>query len=51
MKIYKTCTGERYSFSVNDATLASDDPLDLEKVFLIYNKTMTINDQIRDEKL
>ena len=24
---------------------------DLEKVFLTYNKTMTINDQIRDEKL
>ena len=40
MKIYKTCTAEPYSFLVNDAMLASDDPLDLEKVFLIYNKTI-----------
>ena len=24
--IYRKCTGERYSFFVNDATLASDNP-------------------------
>ena len=31
--------------------LASDNPLRFRKVFLTYNKIMTINDQIRDEKL
>ena len=27
IKIYKKCTAEPYSFLVNDATLASDNPL------------------------
>ena len=27
MNLYKKCTGERYSFLVIDATLASDNPL------------------------
>ena len=27
MKIYKKCTKEPYSFSVNDTTLQSSDPL------------------------
>ena len=53
IKIYKKCTGETYYFSVNDDTLASDNPLrfrkDLSKE--VYNKIMTINDKIRDEKL
>ena len=31
IKIYKTCTAEPYSFLVNDATLASDDPLRFRK--------------------
>ena len=42
---------EPYSFLVNDTTLASDNPLRFRKLFLEYNKIMTINDQIRDEKL
>ena len=36
---------------VNDAALASDNPLRFRKIFSIYNKIMTINDQIRDDKL
>ena len=31
IKIYKKCTAERYSFLVNDATLASDNPLRFRK--------------------
>ena len=31
IKIYKKCTDEPYSFLVNDATLALDDPLRLRK--------------------
>ena len=31
MKIYKKCTSEPYSFLVNDATLASDNPLRFRK--------------------
>ena len=31
IKIYKKCTAERYSFLVNDATLASDNPLKFRK--------------------
>ena len=53
IKIYKTCTAEPYSFLVNDATLPSDDLLRFRKnlLKLIYNKIMTIEDQIKDEKL
>ena len=51
IKIYKNCTTEPYSFLVNDDTLASDNPLRLRKNLLTYNKIMTINDKIRDEKL
>ena len=51
IKIQKKCTAEPYSYLVNDATLASDNPLRFRKKFLTYNKIMTINDQIRDEKL
>ena len=51
IKIQKKCTAEPYSFLVNDATLASDNPLRFRKKFSTYNKIMTINDQIRDEKL
>ena len=46
MKTYKKCTAEPYSFLVKDATLASENPLRF-----ICNKIMTIDDQIRDEKL
>ena len=34
MKIYKICTAEPYSFFVNDATLASDNPLRFRKNLL-----------------
>ena len=34
IKIYRKCTAEPYSFLVNDATLASDDPLILRKNFI-----------------
>ena len=40
-----------YPFLVNDATLASDNPLRFRKIFLIYNKIMTIDDQIKNDKL
>ena len=40
-----------YPFLVNDATLASDNPLKFRKIFLIYNKIMTIDDQIKNDKL
>ena len=51
IKIYKKYTAEPYSFLVNDATLASDNPLKFRKIFSVYSKIMTIDDQIRDEKL
>ena len=51
IKIYKKYTAEQYSFLVNDATLASDNYLRFRNFFSIYNKIMTINDQVRDEKL
>ena len=35
--IYRKCTGEPYSFSVDDTTLASDNPLRFRKLFLKYN--------------
>ena len=40
-------------FLVVDATLSLDNPLTFRKNLLkwMYNKIMTINDQIRDEKL
>ena len=34
IKIYKTCTAESYSFLLNDATLASDNPLRFRKNLL-----------------
>ena len=52
LKIYKKCTAEPYSFLVNDATLASNNPLRFRKnLFNIYIKIMTTDDQIRDQKL
>ena len=48
INIYRECTAKPYFFLVNDTTLASHNPLR----FKIYGyKIMTINDQIRDEKL
>ena len=35
MKIYKICSAEPYSFSVNDATLASNNPLRFKKNLFI----------------
>ena len=53
MNIYKQCTTEPYSFLVNDTTLPSDDPLRFRKNLLgqYIIKIMTIEDQIKDEKL
>ena len=52
VNIYRKCTYEPYSFLINDTTLASNNPLRFEKTFSVYIiKIMTINDQIRDEKL
>ena len=49
---YREYTAEPYSFFVDDATLASNNPLRLRKIFLTHIiKIMTINDQIRDKKL
>ena len=39
INIYKKYTAEQYSFLVNDATLASDNPLRFRKIFLTYNKS------------
>ena len=49
--IYKKYTTKLYSFLVNDTTLTLDNPLRFRKILLTYDKLMTINDQIRDEKL
>ena len=50
--IYRKYTAEQYSFLVNDTTLASNNSLNFRKNFLTYIiKIMTINDQIRDEKI
>ena len=51
MKIYKKCSTEPYSFLVNDTTLPSNDLLSFRKNKTITNKTMTTEDQIKDEKL
>ena len=50
--IYRKFTNEPYSFLVIDTMLASNKPLRFRKnLFKIYNKIMTINNQIRDEKI
>ena len=53
IKIYKKCTVELYFLLVNDTTLPSDNHLRFRKTLLkqIYNKIMTIDDHIRDEKV
>ena len=53
IKIYKKCTAKKYSFLVNDITSPSDNTLQfrINPLELIYNKTMTIVDQIKDKKL
>ena len=42
IKIYKKYTAEPCSFLVNDATLASDNPLKFRKIFSIYSKIMKL---------
>ena len=49
IKIYKKCTAKPYSFLVNDTTLPSDDQKGSFRI--IYNKIMTIENQIKHEKL
>ena len=44
IEIYRKCTDKRYSFLDIDTTLPSNNPLR-------FRKMMTINDQIKDEKL
>ena len=53
MKIFKKYTAEPYSFLVNDTALLSDNLLRFRKSLfgIIYNKTITTEDQIRNEKL
>ena len=53
IKIYKKCTVELYFLLVNDTTLPLDNPLRFRKTLLkqIYNKIMTIDDHVRDEKV
>ena len=50
MKILKKYTAEPYNFLLNDAALPSD-KVQKESFRIIYNKTMTIEDEIKDEKL
>ena len=49
--MHKRCIAKPYPFLVNDAMLASDNPLRFRKLFLTCNKIMTVIDQIRDGKL
>ena len=49
IKIYKKCTAKPYSFLVNDTTLPSD--YQKGSFRIIYNKIMTIENQIKHEKL
>ena len=49
--IYKKSTVEPYSFLVIDSTLTSDNPLRFRKNHLNKFNIMTINDQIKDEKI
>ena len=53
MNIYNKSTKEPYSFLVNDTTLPSDNPLRFRRNLLdeYIIKIMTIEDQIKDEKL
>ena len=55
MKTYKKCIAKPYYFLVNDIILSWDNPLCFIKtLFLkkwIYNSVMTIDDQIKNEKL
>ena len=51
INIYKKCTDRPYSFLVNDTKLSSDDPLRFRKNLDNIQLKMTINDQIKDEKL
>ena len=53
MKTYKKYTAEPYSFLVNDTSLPSNNPLGFRKKSfrITCYKIMTIEDQIRDEKL
>ena len=53
IRIYKKRTAESYYFLANDTTLPSHNPLRFRENLLkyVYNKIMTIDDQIKDEKL
>ena len=52
IKIYKKCAADPYSFLLIHTTLPSDNLLRFRKKFFkIYYKIMTIDDQIKDERL
>ena len=52
IKIYKNCAADPYSFLLIHTTLPSDNLLRFrKKIFKIYYKIMTIDDQIKDERL
>ena len=52
IKIYKNCAADPYSFLLIHTTLPSDNLLRFRKKFFkIYYKIMTIDDQIKDERL
>ena len=53
IRIYKKYTEEPYSFLVNNTTFPSDNPVSFRKNLLkwIYNQIMTIDDQIKSEKI
>ena len=38
INIHRECSAKPYTFLVNDATLASDDPLRSRKILFKYNK-------------
>ena len=51
--LYKKCIAKAFSFIINDATVASDNPSLFRKNLLerIWKLIMSIDDRIRDEKL
>ena len=53
MNLYKKCIAKPFSFIINDATVASDNPSLFRKNLLerIWKLIMSVDDRIRDEKL
>ena len=51
MKLYKKCTAKLYSFWINDATIASDNPLCLRRILLerIKKVIMAVDKRVKDK--